>query len=259
MQELFLVTGFPKVWRNLLLTSLTNPPISWRHVGISLAVLVRLHMVWGYPLFLAPPRSRKFVWKRYDIPQICDPSCKFARLPHNCVIRKGIHTELHESRNFARYNLPGQEVSAGTGRLVFHLSCQSKATSHFCILTMGDNWSITVSLLRCHDFISRFNLSTPCNHDTFRHSGSHISCVFGPQHSLLRKKQYQWNRKHTHAHTRQERCEWLCSQGHTACTIARYVCAASVVFSTPAASALSCGGQKQEAGWREKTPKNTHW
>ena len=61
----------------------------------------------------------------------------------------------------------GQEVSAGTGRLVFHLSCQSKATSHFCILTMGDNWSITVSLLRCHDFISRFNLSTPCNHDTF--------------------------------------------------------------------------------------------
>ena len=107
----------------------------------------------------------------------------------------------------------GQEVSAGTGRLVFHLSCQSKATSHFCILTMGDNWSITVSLLRCHDFISRFNLSTPCSHDTFRHSRSHISCVFGPQHSLLRKKQYQWNRKHTHAHTRQERCEWLCSPG----------------------------------------------
>ena len=46
---------------------------------------------------LAPPRSRKFVWKRYDIPQICDPSRKFARLPHNCVIRKGIHAELRES------------------------------------------------------------------------------------------------------------------------------------------------------------------
>ena len=55
---------------------------------------------------LAPPRSRKFVWKRYDIPQICDPSRKFARLPHNCVIRKGIHAEMRESRNFARYNLP---------------------------------------------------------------------------------------------------------------------------------------------------------
>ena len=57
--------------------------------------------------FLAPPRSRKFVWKRYDIPQICDPSRKFARPPHNCVIRKGIHAESCESRNFARYNLPG--------------------------------------------------------------------------------------------------------------------------------------------------------
>ena len=60
---------------------------------------------------LAPPRSRKFVWKGYDIPQICDPSRKFARLPHNCVIRKGIHAELRESRNFARYNLPAKPLT----------------------------------------------------------------------------------------------------------------------------------------------------
>ena len=47
-----------------------------------------------------------------------------------------------------------------------------------CILTTGDNWSITVSprgLPRCHDFISRFNLSTPPYHDTFSSRDAMIS------------------------------------------------------------------------------------